>query len=393
MIFFIVFRTGGACPSPGGDDSYPDNDSDAGSPAKRPRRNLRRRSRRTLSPVNSNPSEVEDNDSDPEFKLSPNSSPQRKRIKSKNKPLNPATSSKIPTLPCPKCPRKFFDNRGLSKHLIKLHKTPMEYPCQICNHISRSALERMSHQSKFHRMRPYASPRVSRRRQVDSASSEPDPTPKTRTIPCPKCSCMFFLHSGLARHLTIKHNIKSPPTYSCPDCGLLCKNLLDRLNHRANVHGIAQGKIKPAITECYSCKISFPSRNEYLSHLRALHPDQLDKQQRQTKWHCPLCLKPFKTGQRYNNHLTFHQTDTGLLCLHYCSCCAKSFESEELLLEHLSSEHQGAYNCWTCHASYTNGPLLKRHLETQHEKADEKNFQCNFCSKAFTNKQYWTIHR
>lgn len=221
------------------------------------------------------------------------------------------------TLPCPKCSRKFVDTRGLSKHLIEQHKTRPQYKCPDCGHISKSAAERVSHRSKFHRQRRSKVPRSA----------------------------------------------------------------------------VAKWVASPRVTECKSCVIKFTTRNEYLAHVKEFHSaDLYDQNQGQVRWHCPVCLKPFKNEHRFKEHLGRHQKETGLLFQYHCECCGKSLESEEALSEHLAEEHKGMYNCWTCHASYSNGTFLKSHLET-HEEEGKTYFYCNFCYRGYTGKQYWAIHR
>ncbi|KAL5280767.1 hypothetical protein ACFFRR_004651 [Megaselia abdita] len=103
---------------------------------------------------------------------------------------------------------------------------------------------------------------------------------------------------------------------------------------------------------------------------------------------CDVCQKEFNSLNALKYHYLSHTGERA----HTCSVCRKSFFAQSALKSHMRL-HTGEkpYECDQCKMKFRQWGDLKYHTVSKH--SDIKNYQCEFCGKAFSRKYSLVIHR
>lgn len=103
---------------------------------------------------------------------------------------------------------------------------------------------------------------------------------------------------------------------------------------------------------------------------------------------CTVCQKEFNSLNALKYHCLSHTGERA----HTCTVCRKSFFAQSALKSHMRL-HTGEkpYECDQCKMKFRQWGDLKYHTVSKH--SDVKNYQCEFCGKAFSRKYSLVIHR
>lgn len=103
---------------------------------------------------------------------------------------------------------------------------------------------------------------------------------------------------------------------------------------------------------------------------------------------CDVCQKEFNSLNALKYHYLSHTGERA----HTCTVCRKSFFAQSALKSHMRL-HTGEkpYECEACKMKFRQWGDLKYHTVSKH--SDIKNYQCEFCGKAFSRKYSLVIHR
>ncbi len=155
-----------------------------------------------------------------------------------------------------------------------------------------------------------------------------------------------------------RHPIRPRP-YSCRDCSFACSTRLDLLKHK-QIHRDVQ-----IVYSCLACSERFGDPVLYSQHFSG-HKSEVNV------FECCMCRQICKTLQDLKNHENAHlelsekaETETlNKQDSHVCPYCAKSFQSDSRLMEHVSI-HEGyrKLRCGSCDEGFTSPAALQQHEE------------------------------
>ncbi|XP_058833114.1 zinc finger protein ZFP2-like [Topomyia yanbarensis] len=247
-----------------------------------------------------------------------------------------------------------------------------------------------------------------------------------RPMKCDHCELRFADGLGKRRHEKQRHNIDHSVTvfnsvnskrkgkYTCQHCGKQCLSLSFLKEHEDAHAGIKRH-------ECRSCGRLFANKNNLERH-HLIHTSE-------KPYKCQVCGKAFRQSPMYKDHLRLHSgetpyacngcdmqfTSTTLLRKHkirfhgaistptnnslctirphnHCRFCMSSFKRHSLLIDHIERHHPYEeieyLRCPTCEQQFVVKQAFELHLRNH-----EKNFQCEFCDKAFSTLQALKFHQ
>lgn len=171
---------------------------------------------------------------------------------------------------------------------------------------------------------------------------------------CPKCSADFETSSLLRKHienncrLTQKKRIYR---YPCRDCSKKFSTKTQAAKHLLSIHKVM---IKNIEKFCFECNAEF---DDYVNHIRT----------HSCNFACRFCGSKFLTEEKLKNHEeTKHATET---------------------------EEDRPFKCKEkdCELSFKNVNHLRSHCQAIHIQ-QERDFECQQCSKKFGLKAHLTVH-
>ncbi|XP_041472505.1 zinc finger protein 11-like [Lytechinus variegatus] len=273
---------------------------------------------------------------------------------------------------CQYCDKKFGLKGTLKKH-IRIHTKDKPFQCKHCG-------KEYSHQ-------PSLSEHVGK--------TQPE---------CPKCKEKFACKTMRRKHMKIcvldylqdEDKEYSQKLINCSHCGESFPSKCDLANH--NIKHNAEKSY-----DCYYCDKSFPSPQERNEHERS-HEEQ-------RPFECQYCKKRFKLKHHLIDHIRIHTREKRLVCKH----CSKKFIHAISLKFHVSNPEcikcKKKFACVTMKYTHTKNCRayhdkscerlkcgekfrLKQNLNkrTQELHRVAKLFQCNHCSKEFSDKKKYDRH-
>ena len=183
---------------------------------------------------------------------------------------------------------------------------------------------------------------------------------------------MFFSSTFETRENLKKHirNAHSDSTYSCDECGKICKSKAYLRNHVLAVH---IKKTKPPSHQCDACGKMFHDKCKVTAHYRMAHLNEPAT--------CEICGKQMKNTISLQNHMRQHD-ETREMVEWTCDICDKTYKclksgqkaSKE---RHLESHKEKQYECDFCYRKYRKLADLQCHIDADHNGIFK--YKCERC--------------
>ena len=278
---------------------------------------------------------------------------------------------------CNQCGKAFLNRKYLISHISEEHSTG-HIKCASCIHTFKTMPELEKHFEANHS--------------------------NVNILKCKLCNEGFQNYHKLARHKEVVHKIfpKMNRASKCNDCLMPFNTFPTQELHDENCQTLQQ-KI------CDSCGQQFEDLAELKQHRNQTHI---------TMFECEFCKKPFSYEKTLNQHMKkFHSTeyenaknmkeaelakpDQELNTeSSNCNQCGISFETNRLLINHISEEHSGnCLKCAGCDQTFKTLAELEVHFESEHrespneKKTTEAMKKCNLCDEEFSSHYKLSKHK
>ncbi|CRK86716.1 CLUMA_CG000549, isoform A [Clunio marinus] len=286
---------------------------------------------------------------------------------------------------CEICGGSYFDENGLRKHTLNVHKKSKHHTCSLCRRTFRTKESLKTHISNPCR------------------------------LPCEVCGKMIRKNS-LKAHLNRVH-LKSRP-YRCDICGKKCCST--HLSHLVTTHSGLEHRTKDY--QCDICNKVFFDKDGIKMHMTQCHGN--------TKFPCDLCGKTFKCASflkqhsircpmKVNNSSKIDCETCGKVCIgpnsylnhminvhkiapdkeqllktDACDVCNKRFFTKHSLRDHQRTHRKRNLNCDFpgCQKKFITKAGIRRHIFTIHKNIREKCPVRNGCTYSAGRKDYMTNH-
>lgn len=266
---------------------------------------------------------------------------------------------------CGKCGEK-FKIPDMASHL-RDHETKPVHPCDFCDKVFVCIYAWHRHGFKLH----------------------------GKQLRCNECGRRYNYVDRFIRHLRYGHAEKS---YICT----VCNNYSTSISARLRKH-IEQTHMKQYIGYCDICSKGFFDKT-YLEDHKNLHsgdsPHQCELcgksfrlkttlRAHRFKFHlelfpyvCHTCKKGFATKSGLDAHAGLHAENRQYIC----DYCGKHLTTVATLTEHRRM-HTGEFpfKCDTCNKAFRAKKHLTRHQAAHSGTHSEKNHECHYCNKKFSN--------
>ncbi|XP_055618891.1 uncharacterized protein LOC129763766 [Toxorhynchites rutilus septentrionalis] len=250
-----------------------------------------------------------------------------------------------------------------------------------------------------------------------------------RPFKCTLCTRTFKNRANLWEHNRL-HTGLMP--FSCNDCGTTFSRYKSLMAHKEKYHSKNSTEDPPLRLKCNFCPRVFPRKGDRTQHMKMGHPDQYDPsekaagdtptpslpQERSTpsarrvsaatsesisvkkanpspvtnsvvaRFCCNMCLSSFETAELLEEHVGLMHPKDGILT---CPYCPKTFKARPTLRMHILN-HQGKlpYKCDDCGSRFDRRFYLVKHRERYHTGENRKvihcRFRCKFCPRLFQRK-------
>ena len=212
--------------------------------------------------------------------------------------------------------------------------------------------------------------------------------------PCELCDKTYTYAKSLTRHKKNKHAKDYKDMCVCDDCG---KPFMDRMalfRHRGRVHDKnKQGKEGvynqcSQWSQCSQCSQIFPDPEALRQHISSDHTKKENY-----KFACTRCGRTYRKKNALDKHLFsrhgINQKGTGTSM---CSLCGKAFLHKSGLLQHMTSHGRNKpYQCQKCSRKFTEQRYMERH--DRHIHNHDYPYSCGLCSHpGFSNLQQFRQH-
>ena len=243
---------------------------------------------------------------------------------------------------------------------------------------------------------------------------------------CCHCPRSYVFEQKLSQHIARFHIKRSFQCHACP-------KKFGRKDHFENHKLLHDGSAPFCITckkkfkstlalskhlhhgaycslQCILCTKTFVKKCNLEKHMKVCHGDEDD-----LGGNCEICLKTFKYRIDLERHRKFYTNIDGTFKFD-CGYCEKKHCSFDMLGDHIRSDSEAChstrretilsksvYPCEKCGKQFESKDLMMTHLETHTDtKARTKTkrhvdkpseFQCNLCSRKFTQFKNYDRHK
>ncbi len=311
-----------------------------------------------------------------------------------------------PTYLCMYCGNSFLSQNGMAHHL-KTHTGEKPYPCTVCDKAFISVKERKLHMMIHTGEKPYKCNLCNKRfsqsntlkyhiaTHADQNNSQPVKCPichkgfpyqinlrnhmsthsEARPYDCPVCTKCYKSQAQLTQHVTTHYDERN---YECEQCDKKCHSKTALKKHK-----MAHSADRPHL--CPHCGKTFKQANQLNTHVRKLHPQQLQEQDIFMCTHAQ-CGMAFTGKVGFDRHMRTHNEQK----IHRCSECAQSFNLFKQLQTHMRI-HSGHSPTKTNNVSNQLQTGIKVH--SGHSSGDiDKPYECEECRKCFRSKHERGVH-
>ena len=285
---------------------------------------------------------------------------------------------------CDECDAKFTSNGGLQRHKMT-HTDERPFSCDLCH----KSFGRQS-QLKKHLQRTTPcniDPDLKALHEgfqkipaIVTSENSPAPEPvQSSLFQCILCLKSFKSKLLIRQHMKIVHGERK---YNCDQCDASFTS-----NGSLQKHYLSHTDERPY--SCELCHASFKNMITLRSHLKRSTPcvqDPLDAPEEDFK------MFPFKMFPIKEKPENLDITDSNPILNAYfqCKLCPKSFSSKQFVKQHLKQVHgEKAFQCDQCDAKFTTNGCLTRHKMSH---TDERPFSCDLCHKTFGRQSQLRNH-
>ena len=285
----------------------------------------------------SDDSEGSDDESETEVLFDDETKPLSRLFKN-GKPKKDPTNKGFP---CSSCIISYSTNKGLMRHMLNEHDTPLK--CDKCDEQFTEAFNLKTHNQKNHQ----------------------------KLLVCLVCGVQKTKQYYLDQHIEAEHQ----DNIECHQCGILCRTQTLLSSHIDRAHS------EKVFDKCVKCDYTTHIPREMKAHFYRRHTNG-------TKETCQYCGEVFK-GLRKHLARTGCGGEVNTKKV-TCSSCNKVFSLKQALDNHMKNIHMNVKDKHCPHCSYAtySGYNLKLHVTKMHLGKEVEKKTCPYCPKVTTNIDY-----
>jgi KRAB domain-containing zinc finger protein len=190
-----------------------------------------------------------------------------------------------------------------------------------------------------------------------------------RPFKCEKCDFKSGTNYELTKHMEHKHQGK---TFPCKICGKVLAYAHVHKRHMKSVHG--EDKF-----ECSKCKHSTNTENNLQRHTENMHSG--------VTYDCNICSSKLHTERSLQTHMITHNENR---TKYGCDLCDYEAFEKSMVKKHKSSVHDGKrYKCDLCDYSTKEKNRIPVHKRTIH---NNEYFECEQCDAKFAKRSTLKYH-
>ncbi|KAL4712524.1 hypothetical protein ACJJTC_007540 [Scirpophaga incertulas] len=239
---------------------------------------------------------------------------------------------------CPHCPKVFFRQTSLRKHICYLHTKKERISCSYCDKTYANIQGLKTH--------------IMVRHQKDEESKN-----RSKRHVCQECGMGFAAPSLLKNH-SIKHSLTRD--YYCVECDKSFKTEAVLKNH-LKIAAPHVNYMELPLT-CAQCDKRFAIRRDLERHMNRVHLNIRPYQ-------CDKCDKAYVNGWSLGEHKRLVHEGYKRPLRFPCTMCDKVFDRKQILKGHIRT-HTGEkpFQCSKCPAAFSQASILGTHVKLIHLK-------------------------
>ncbi|XP_065076226.1 uncharacterized protein LOC135699797 isoform X2 [Ochlerotatus camptorhynchus] len=213
-----------------------------------------------------------------------------------------------------------------------------------------------------------------------------------KSFKCVHCKRRFPSGPMRDRHVHF-HSLNHP--FKCTECDQMYRSKKRLEKHFEVFHDRTSHNFSMERFHCGSCDLTFVEKKYYDLHARIYHerkPQRLKNLSDKIQV-CERCVKTFDSRELLMEHIReTHQGDPPLKsCI--CQTCSKDLKTVTLLRIHILVVHMGImpFVCQHCNAEFSTRHWLLKHLEKEHSEIAL--YKCPSCDESFTTESRMTEHK
>lgn len=180
--------------------------------------------------------------------------------------------------------------------------------------------------------------------------------------------------------------------FECPDCDKAYSSPFLLRRHMKDKHRVVMERMEASMI-CSGCNIEFDDVKELNKHRKIC-----------TCILCTICSSPFKTQEKYDQHMVKHATEKEERKFQ-CSQCSCRYSTNRVLQIHIIKRHSDKdvemgmnFECPYCDVMYRKSILLKLHLASRHQiDVEDPEKICVICSEVHEGylmpRHMQTVHK
>ncbi|XP_055618887.1 zinc finger protein 423-like [Toxorhynchites rutilus septentrionalis] len=213
-----------------------------------------------------------------------------------------------------------------------------------------------------------------------------------KSFRCGECKRRFPSAAIRDRHAHF-HSLDHP--FKCTKCDQVYATKKRLEQHVSFFHESTSPTFTLERIRCGPCRLLFTEKKYYDLHSRVYHdrkPTRLKNLTTKIQV-CERCVITFNSRELLSEHMKqFHQSDPPMV---KCECpkCAKDLKTLTLLRIHILVVHLGhlPFVCQYCEAAFSSRHWLLKHVEKDH--SEQVTYKCPACDESFNSEQKLTLHQ